>query len=184
MTEFFGEFDPHLPPSQEYLQIQFSPSSLPIQQRWRNNGLSANFMADFLLAFFPDCDRTELQGTICYIANELLENAMKFTDEGAIAPISITLYLQTKELVFVSTNSVIEATQQNLLKFIHRLENVDLKDLYLAQLEQSVTEEHPISAGMGILTMLNDYNAKLGWKLEQQEDSKIAIVTTMVKLPL
>jgi hypothetical protein len=32
----------------EYLKIGFSPTSIPIQQRWRNNGLSANFLADYL----------------------------------------------------------------------------------------------------------------------------------------
>lgn len=41
-----------LPPSQEFLLINFSSSSIPLNQRSRNNGLSADFIADYLTTFF------------------------------------------------------------------------------------------------------------------------------------
>ena len=40
-------------------------------------------------------------------------------------------------------------------------------------------------SGLGILTMINDYNARLGWKFDQAENKnheKFARVTTMVQL--
>jgi hypothetical protein len=65
--------------SQEYLTINFSPNRLSIQDRWRNNGLSADFLADYWSTFFP-ADDSLVQGTskharniVGYIANELLE---------------------------------------------------------------------------------------------------------------
>ena len=67
----------------EYLKIRFSPSPVPLQQRWRNNGLSAAFVADYLSTFFLDQDpavsacQVEIKGAFSYLANELLENAMK-----------------------------------------------------------------------------------------------------------
>ena len=30
----------------EYLTLAFSPTSAPLRSRWRNNGLSADFLAD------------------------------------------------------------------------------------------------------------------------------------------
>ena len=53
MTQIFGAFMARQGASGEYLKISFSPTSMPIQQRWRNNGLSADFLADYLstLAF-------------------------------------------------------------------------------------------------------------------------------------
>jgi hypothetical protein len=193
MTELYGDFDENLPPSQEYLRIQFSPSSVPIKQQWRNNGLSANFMADFLLTFFPsksgvistEEQKIEIQGVICYIANELLENAMKFIDENAQEPISLTLYLLSDRLVFLSTNSTSLQSKEKLQQFVQRLIASNLNQLYVEQLEKSALDESSSSAGLGILTMMNDYLAKVGWKLEKIPDQPgIISVTTMVQLAI
>lgn len=201
MVELYGDFDANLPPSEEYLRIQFSPSSIPLKQQWRNNGLSANFMADFLLTFFPsnsdaintDEQKSEIQGIICYVANELLENAMKFTDDHVQQPISITLYLLNdspgerlrQRLVFLSTNSTSNRSKQKLQKFIQKLTLSNPSQLYAEQLEKSALDESNSSAGLGILTMMNDYLAKVGWKLEEPpEDSEIVSVTTMVQLAI
>ena len=85
MIQTFGHFIERQDDQSEYLKIGFSPTSIPIQQRWRNNGLSADFLADYLSTFFPGDDRAaaerqaELKGAVSYVANELLENAMKFS---------------------------------------------------------------------------------------------------------
>jgi hypothetical protein len=193
MPEIFGAFEDHLPPSQEYLRIQFSPSSVPLKQRWRNNGLSANFMADFLLTFFPNSHpeisitnrQEEIQGTISYVANELLENAMKFTNETLPHPISLTLYLLNDRLVFISTNSISAQSKSKLQAFIDRLIHSDPHQLYIDQLEKSALDESNSSAGLGILTMVNDYSAAIGWKLETiQDDPENVTVMTMVQLAI
>jgi hypothetical protein len=62
MIQTFGDFI-ELPASQEYLIIGFSPSSIPLKQRWRNNGLSADFMADYLATFFRATKTTPRQLT-------------------------------------------------------------------------------------------------------------------------
>ena len=54
MTQIFGDFVEVPPTSNEFLVIGFSPSSIPMKHRWRNNGLSANFMADYVTTFFPE----------------------------------------------------------------------------------------------------------------------------------
>jgi hypothetical protein len=37
----------------EYLKLVFSPLSAPLHARWRNNGLSADFLGDYVLTFLP-----------------------------------------------------------------------------------------------------------------------------------
>ncbi len=89
MIEIFGDFSESKLNNEEFLIIGFSPTSIPIKQRWRNNGLSADFVADYLTTFFPVSDedpstrerQVEIKGAVSYIANELLENAMKYNDE-------------------------------------------------------------------------------------------------------
>lgn len=48
----FGKFQENFESGREFLNLSFSPSSLSIQQRWRNNGLSADFVADYMTTFF------------------------------------------------------------------------------------------------------------------------------------
>src|SRR5215510_16471951 len=85
MTQIFGKFIERQEENGEYLKIGFSPTSIPIQQRWHNNGLSADFLADYLSTFFPGDThaaaerQAKLKSAISYVANELLENAMKFS---------------------------------------------------------------------------------------------------------
>lgn len=193
MTHIFGDFIDDLPPSQEYLIVGFSPSSVPLKQRWRNNGLSADFLADYFTTFFPssESDRTqsdrqaEIKSAVSYIANELLENAMKFNDETSQYPISIHLQLHNDKLVFLTTNSISAEAAEKFQVFIQELMNSDPSELYIHQLEKSAEDENNTTSGLGILTMINDYVAQISWKFETiQKDSKVITVTTMVQLPV
>lgn len=193
MTEIFGDFIDDLPPLQEYLIIGFSPSSIPLKQRWRNNGLSADFLADYLTTFFPGSDQAieslsadkqaEIKGAVSYIANELLENAMKFNDENSQRPISIQLHLNADRIIFVTTNSINPEKVAGFQAFIKEMIASDPSELYLEQVEKNANDETSCGSRLGYLTMIEDYMAKLGWKFQTvQTDPEVIAVTTMVQL--
>ncbi len=191
MTQIFGEFNEILTPSQEYLVLQFSPSSIPLKQRWRNNGLSADFIAYYFMTFFPgseengdtDSKQAEIKGAVSYIANELIENAMKFNDETSPHPISISLHLHQDKLIFLTTNSISPENVSDFQAYIQQLITSDTEELYISQLEKNAEDETCTASRLGVLTMINDYLAKVGWKFETvQEEQKIITVTTMVQL--
>jgi hypothetical protein len=189
MKEILANYDQELPDSQEGLTIVFSPTSISLKKRWRNNGLSADFMADYFATFFSnnnDTDnkinlKTEIKGAVSFIANELIENAMKFNDENSPIPIGIRLQMHKNRLVFLATNSINHQKKQQLVAFIHELTHNDPNDLYIEKLEKNATEENNGGSGLGILTMINDYEAKVGWKVETVS-ADIQTVTTMVQL--
>lgn len=191
MAEIFGDFIEDLPNSEEYLIIGFSPSSVSLKQRWRNNGLSADFLADYFTTFFPADEedpethyrQNEIKGAVSYVANELLENAMKFNDDQADFPISIALHLRSDSLVFQITNSVPIQGLEKFKSYIQELLEGDPQELYIQQLEKNAMEEEGVSSRLGYLTMINDYMATLGWKFEKiEQDIPIVSVTTMVQL--
>lgn len=191
MNQIFGDFIEGLPIGPEYLVIGFSPSSVPLKQRWRNNGLSADFLGDYLATFFPtiESDRStvyrkaEIRSAVSYIANELLENAMKFNDEKSDYPISIRLQLQHDKLVFSISNTIPPEGIRKFQAYIKELITSDPDELYIRQLEKNATDENSTSSGLGLLTMINDYMAKIGWKFETvQENPEVITVTTMVQL--
>lgn len=193
VRQIFGKFLEDLPESQEYLLIVFSPSSLSLKKRWRTNGLSADFLADYLAVFFPgdeDAPETadkqeQIQSTVSYIANELLENAMKFSDHSSPMSIRIELQLYLNNLVFLVTNSVRSNTMQNYQAFIQEALMSDPGEMLLRRLEQIAQDDALKTSGLGLVTMMNDYSAQVGWKFETApETPEICKVTTMVQVSI
>lgn len=193
IKQTFGDFIQTLSSSQEYLILSFSPGSIPLRQRWRNNCLSADFLADYLSTFFlgdnseqPAMDKqAEVKSAVGYIANELLENGMKYCVETSSFPISIQIHLSTNLIVFQLTNSLTIKQTQRFQKQIKKLLNGDPSEMYLAQLEQNALEENNTASNLGLLTMLNDYEAKLGWKFEPLfNQSAEMMVTTTVQVSI
>lgn len=190
MTDIFGDFIEDLPLRKEYLILGFSPSSIPLKERWRNNGLSADFLADYLKTFFPGQNipngmnkQDEIRSSVSYIANELLENAMKFNDEESPYPISIQLHLNNDRIVFVVTNSISPKARNQFQRYIKTLLREEPQELYIRQLEKNAAEKYSTDSRLGFLTMLNDYQTKLGWKFETiQEEPEAIAVSTMVQL--
>ena len=189
MTETFGDFIEQEGGSGEYLKIGFHPTSIPLQQRWRNNGLSADFLAGYLSTFFPGEDhesterQTEIKDAISYIANELLENAMKFSNASSHQTVSIEMFLTAEEISLYSINGIdpvkIEAFQQ----FIKRLLTEDRDALYLEQIERNAENDSDGSSGLGFLTILNDYGAIMAWKFaDGDQGGDDVAVTTLVRL--
>jgi Uncharacterized protein conserved in bacteria len=192
MLQIFGDFQDDYPPSQEFLSLAFSPSSAPIRQRWRVNGLSADFVADYMTTFFPGEDdlsspsqQDKVRDAVSFIANELLENAMKFSDETSSLPIQIQLHLHSDSLIFYVTNSIKPDDITRFQTLIQEIVSNDPDELYIQQLEANALDDNNAGSGLGLLIMLTNYAACLGWKFETvQAEPLITAVTTMVKMPV
>ena len=196
MPQIFGDFVESFPPAQDSLELTFTPNSLPIKKRWLSNRLSANFIADYFSNFLPvDEDDPaqkrrikESKGAVSYVANELLENAIKFNNQGTNFKIKFGIYfIEEADLtaVLFATNSVSAEGLDKFQKFIQELLCSDPEKLYVQQIEKSAEEENSGASGLGFLTMINDYSAKIGWKFEiVQKEPKMIAVTTMVLVPV
>ncbi len=180
MIQTFGEYTDKVSSSPEYLTLNFSPGSAPRQRRWKNYGLSADFLGDYFASFFPGDDvsddqeisqRDTVKGTVSYIANELLENAVKYSDEAASLPISISLHLYSQEIVFHATNYANRSMVDRYQAFIQELITSDIDELYTQQLEKTAMGTG--NSHMGLLTMINDYSARFGWKFQTLEKSQV-----------
>lgn len=188
MPDILGEFLEDLPHNTEFLLLGFSPGSLPIQQRWRNNGLSADFLADYMTTFFPGQSGSKLadiKNTVSYIANELLENAMKYSEDSCNKPISIGLHLFDDRFVFLSSNPVAETAVAKFQGYLQELLTGDPYELYIQKLEENSESETNVHSGLGYLTMINDYHARLGWRFRLYDDQPSVVeVATMVQVSL
>ncbi len=192
VTQIFGDFIDQFPPEHDSLELTFTPSSRPIKQRWRNNLLSAHFVADYLSSFLPvDAQDTskekrikQSKGAVSYVANELLENAIKFNKDDANYKVRFGIHFIGESdvtAVIFASNSVNQEGANKLDEFIQKVLASDPNELYLQQLEKSAESESETS-GLGLLTMINDYSAKIGWKFEPKSDIDTIVVTTVVQI--
>jgi len=191
MAQVFGEFTEDFSERSEFLVLGFSPSSLPIQSRWKTNGLSADFLGDYVKNFFPGdtsaavSKQTEIRSAVSFIANELLENAMKYGNKGSGLPINLEIHLFSDRLIFLSKNSLHDEAIANFQAFLQEILTNDIGEMYVNQVEKSAANEDSESSGLGYLTMMMDYEALLGWQFEKiSNPSSVTMVTTMVQLPL
>ena len=199
MPKVFGEFLDVLPEVGDSVEITFTPTAHPVKQGWSTIRLSAQFMADYVSAFLPitendpnrDSRIKETQGSIRYLANELLENAMKFKATTSKLPVKLGISLleaQSGEdseitVVLYVTNSLTREAAAKFQAFILKLLACDPEELYIRQVEQSLEQENSQASGLGFLTMINDYSAKLGWKFETVSiEPQIQTVTTIVQI--
>jgi len=192
MTQIFGQFIEEFPPEHDSLELTFTPSSRPIKQRWRNNRLSAHFVADYLSSFLPVDEEDassekrikQSKGAVSYVANELLENAIKFNKDDITYKVKFGIHFigetEVTAVIFAS-NSVNQQGANKLKEFIEEIMDSDPNELYLQQLEKNAESESDTS-GLGLLTMINDYSAKIGWKFDRRPDSDTIIVTTVVQI--
>ena len=192
MTQIFGQFIEEFPPEHDSLELTFTPSSRPIKQRWRNNRLSAHFVADYLSSFIPVDEEDassekrikQSKGAVSYVANELLENSIKFNKDDINYKVKFGIHFigetEVTAVIFAS-NSVNPEGANKLKEFIEEILASDPNELYLQQLEKNAESESDTS-GLGLLTMINDYSAKIGWKFDRRSDSDTIIVTTVVQI--
>jgi hypothetical protein len=191
VTQIFGEFIDQFPPDHDSLELTFTPSSRPIKQRWRNNRLSAHFVADYLSSFLPVDEQDassekrikQSKGAVSYVANELLENAIKFTDDTSSYKVKFGIhFIEDIDVIAVifATNYAKSETANKLHEFIKELlSSDDPNELYLQQLEKNAETDSETS-GLGLLTMINDYSAKIGWRFETRPDSLDTVLVTTV----
>ena len=191
MEQSFGEFVEPQEGDGEYLKIGFRPSSITLQQRWRNNGLSADFLAGYLSTFFPGDDnaatarQAEIKDAISFIANELLENAMKFSFASSHHTVTIEMFLDADAVRLYTANGITPEAVAPFQQFIGKLLTSDTNELYIEQLERNANAEGDTGSGLGFLTMINDYGARLAWNFSNLAESpEHTLLTTMVRLPV
>lgn len=192
-TETLGMCGQQSAERHEYLALSFSPLSVPLRSRWRNNGLSADFLGDYVMTFLPGSNspaeaggnHVEIRHAVAYIANEFLENAMKYHDRDLDVPIGIRLELTSEQITVHASNAINHDQKARYKSFIEVLQRQDAADLLMQHLEAGSANSESAHSCLGLLTMISDYGARLGWRFDSDPaNSKAITVTTSAVLAL
>jgi hypothetical protein len=172
----------------EYLTLAFSPISAPLRSRWRNNGLSADFLGDYVTTFLPvppfASRQNEIKHAVTYIANELLENAMKYHQPDVEIPIRIHLELASGHIKVSVSNGVSIVQAARYKSFVEHLQEGDAGDLLAKQQEESARSTESAMSSLGLLTMISDYDAHLDFRFDihPTQPQSMTVTTSAVLL--
>jgi hypothetical protein len=184
---FFGDYRDTKPMDKEKLTISVSPATFPL--KWGLCALSANYLAEYFVHFYPAAKGDQqiadsIKHSISFVANELMENAVKY-HYNRVTSIYLTTWLDGEDVYFLCQNTVNPSDLAKFYAYLERLTSCDPQELLFKQIEKNAEGNNEGGSGLGILTMMTDYSARFGWKIEQNRlRPDIITVTTFVELPL
>ena len=168
MIQIFGNFNDKILNDQPSLRLVFPIRSFVNQ--WQNVGLSASFLANFCESLFRGAEPAytayspeEIESSVSYIANELIENAVKYNADQSME-IALSVYLKHDRLTIVVLNSIANREVPRLQGLIRDITVGDVGELLIQRMEESFLGGS--ASGLGLLTIMHDHEAQLGWRFE------------------
>jgi hypothetical protein len=154
----------------------------PLGLDWAHSGATAEFLADIfgLAAARAGLDPINARHSIAYLANELMENAVKFR-----APGLVLIQTRLRETLFelLVTNTIATETGTRFEALLAEMLARDPGELLIERIEANAADPDASGSGLGLLTLLNDYGATLGWSFEA-EAAGVVTLRTYAGLPL
>lgn len=153
------------------LELTFHPEEFPVH--WRRAALTADFAATWFGAAGEG-----VADAISYALNELVENAIKF---GTAGRVEVIVGLIGDELVMRVSNQLPLGDVPALRKLLEEMVSEDPWELIVKRVEANAEDPEGSRSGLGFLTLLTDYNARLGWLVVDASETH-ACLHTLVRL--
>ncbi|CAN7463841.1 ATP-binding protein [Rhizobium sp. LjRoot30] len=161
MTIHFGDIIFKNEPTSFGNRLQLAEG--PIDLNWHHCSVTSEFLGEFfaLRCGAKNLDYNEARHSIGYLVNELLENAIKFRAPGDIV---IETTLQENHFEIKVTNLINVETSNRFQPLLAELTSRDPGDLLIERIEANAEDAFSSGSGLGLLTLMSDYGARLGWR--------------------
>lgn len=154
----------------------------PLELSWHHCGVTSDFIGEyFSRACRKGIDPLDARHSISYMINEILENAIKFRHGGDVELVG-SLEAETFEIRIV--NLIDETTAKSFQGHLAKLLERDPGELLLERIEENALDPDSSGSGLGLLTLMSDYGAKMGWSFASGHVSEGVELTTFASLRL
>lgn len=155
----------------------------PLELTWSHCGTTAEFLGDFNadLAAKRKLDANDARHSIAYLTNELLENAVKFRAGGDVAT---ETSLANANFTLHIGNDTAPETATRFGALLAEITSRDPGELLIERIEANAADPDAGGSGLGILTLMNDYNATIGWRFAQGSTDAPVHIDTVASLTL
>ncbi len=155
----------------------------PLGVTWQHASSTCEFLGDiFAMRHAKEgMDYTEARHSIIYLVNELLENAIKFHAPGDI---EVRGSLEDGNFEVTVTNRTAAEAAGKFQGLLAELTTRDPGELLIERIEANAADENSSGSGLGILTLMNDYGARLGWHFSEAPAGGPLVLVTRASLTL
>lgn len=160
------------PPSATHLRL----CDGPLELSWHHCSSTAEFLGELFAeqGAAQRLDYNEARHSIGYMVNELLENAVKFRAAGDIL---IDAWLEDGALQLTVRNRIDAATASRFQALLAELTARDPGDLLIERIEANAADPGSSGSGIGLLTLMSDYGAALGWRFGTDAGASVPLDT-------
>ncbi len=148
----------------------------PLSVTWQHASATCEFLGEIFATRHAKRgqDYSEAQHSIIYLVNELLENAIKFRSPGDI---ELRCTLQDGNFELVVRNHAKPEVASRFQSLLAEITAGDPGELLIERIEANAANENSSASGLGLLTLMNDYGAQLGWTFEPSREGAVALST-------
>lgn len=155
----------------------------PLSVSWQHASATCEFLGDvFAVRHAKDGrDYSEARHSIIYLVNELLENAIKFRSPGDI---EVRCSLEDGNFELTVRNHASSDVASRFQSLLSEITARDPGELLIERIEANAADETSSGSGLGLLTLMNDYGARLGWKFSDTPAAGTVVLSTHASLTL
>ncbi len=157
----------------------------PLDLAWRHCGLTSDFLGPVVAGFAAQkrSEASEIESSVSYLVNEILENAVKFRSSGTV---TVTSRFENDEFRLQVTNL---AEMKTVLRFQEALDDLldrNPSELLIERIEKNAADPEATTSGLGLLTLMSDYGVEFGWRFVHDDEGGASSVRveTQAVLPL
>jgi hypothetical protein len=163
--------------------MRITISDGPLGVSWQHASETCEFLGDVFALHHAKqgADYNEARHSIVYLVNELLENAIKFRVPGTIS-VDCSLHQGNFELTVSNDTQAEVANRFHAL--IEEITSRDPGELLIERIEANAADENSSGSGLGLLTLMNDYGARLGWDFRSSATGGAVMLSTHAALTL
>lgn len=155
----------------------------PLELKWHHCATTSDFFAElFALPFHASRnDYKEVRHNIGYVVNELIENALKFREPGEIV---VEAAMEQGNFKVKVTNVIAEASAADFQRLLAEITMGDPADHLIRRIEANAEDADATGSGLGLLTLMSDYGARLAWIFSPTEAVNRIHLETYATIPV
>ncbi|MER9121135.1 ATP-binding protein [Mesorhizobium sp. M0954] len=181
MTTLFGTPDIAIGMKESVSRVRLFDG--PLDLSWRHCATTSDFIADLFALRFRSSrnDYMEVRHSIGYLVNELIENAVKFRAPGEIL---IEASMDSECFKLKVSNDLDGEDASEFQSLLEDITVGDPMDLLIQRIEANAANPDVGGSGLGLLTLMSDYGARLAWIFSAADESDRICVETYASIPI
>lgn len=155
----------------------------PLDLSWHHCATTSDVIAEIYALRFQTSPNAykDARHSIGYLVNELIENAVKFRARGEIV---IEASADTNNFLLKVSNDLDIDSALEFQQLLSEITEGDPGELLIRRIEANAERVDMSGSGLGLLTLMSDYNARLAWVFGQPNDNNLVCLEVFASLPI